>query len=532
MAERPRRGSRSDGDKDDELPMVRSCGTMEVHERLLRSDPTYLAARNDSENRAFAYGQRPDILGRTGVTVIPVVVHVVYKGAAQNISDDQIHSQIDVLNRDFRKTNPDVSSTPAPFLPLAADARIEFELAGTDPAGNPTDGIIRTSTTVSGFTDDNKVKHNSSGGADAWPRDSYLNLWVCRLSGTLLGYAQFPGGPPDTDGVVIRDTAFGTTGTAAAPFNLGRTATHEIGHWLNLRHIWGDDGTGCSGDDFVADTPNAAGSNTGVPSFPHVTCSNGPNGDMFMNYMDYTDDAGMFMFTAGQVTRMQASLDGDRPTLGHVKPGPGTNAVLDTAIAVDLSGGGTLKFREDNPTTLKFGDDGPTAITADIGGGGTLKFREDNPTTLKFGDDGPTAIRADIGGGGTLKFREDNPPPTLKFRDDAGGGGTLKFAEDPVQTAPGADVGPGGFPPGGPGDPAPFILSTGHHSMSWARSFPEAYQAAVAGLQQQIGEYEQILQEGAQAEQSGGLTPEDAAALQQIGQEYERLVTELREMGG
>jgi hypothetical protein len=426
-----------------------------------------------------------------------------------------------------------VSSTPAPFQPLAADARVEFELATTDPAGNPTNGITRTSTTVSGFSDDNKVKHNSSGGADAWSRDNYLNLWACRLSGTLLGYAQFPGGPPDTDGVVIRDTAFGTTGTAAAPFNLGRTATHEIGHWLNLRHIWGDDGNGCSGDDFVADTPNCAGSNTGTPTFPHVSCSNGPNGDMFMNYMDYTDDAGMFMFTAGQVTRMQASLDGDRPTLGHVKPGGGTTSLLDTAVAVDLSGGGTLKFREDNPPpTLKFGDDVPTAITADIGGGGTLKFREDNPPpTLKFRDDGGTGLIADVPGGGSLKFRDDVPPPTLKFRDDAGGG-TLKFAEDPVQTAPGADVPPGGFPPGGPGDPAPFILSTGHHSMAWARSFPEAYQAAVAGLQQQIGEYEQILAEGAQAEQSGQLGPEDNATLQQIGQEYDRLVTELREMGG
>ena len=530
MAERPRKSSRG-GDKNDDQPVVRSCGTMEVHERLLRTDATYLAARNDSENRAFAYGQRPDVLGRTGVTVIPVVVHVVYNGAAQNISDDQIRSQIDVLNRDFRKTNPDVSSTPVPFQPLAADARVEFELATTDPAGNPTNGITRTSTTVSGFSDDNKVKQNATGGADAWSRDNYLNLWACRLSGTLLGYAQFPGGPPATDGVVIRDTAFGTTGTAAAPFNLGRTATHEIGHWLNLRHIWGDDGNGCSGDDFVADTPNCAGSNPGTPSFPHISCSNGPNGDMFMNYMDYTDDVAMFMFTAGQVTRMQASLDGDRPTLGHVKPGASTNALLDTNLAADVGGSGTLKFREDNPQTLKFGDDVPTGVTADIPGGGTLKFREDGPTTLKFRDDGPTGIIADVPGGGTLKFREDVPPPTVKFRDDIGGG-TLKFAEDPVQTGLGGDVPPGGFPPGGPGDPAPFILSTGHHSMAWARSFPEAYQAAVAGLQQQIGQYEQILQEGAQAEESGQLGAEDRAMLEQVAQEYERMVAELRELGG
>ena len=125
---------------------------------------------------------------------------------------------------------------------------------------------------------------------DAWPSAQYLNLWVCPLAGGLLGYAQFPGGPAATDGVVILHSAFGINGTAAAPFNLGRTATHEIGHWLNLNHIWGDDGTGCSGTDNVADTPNQGGPNYGAPTFPHLSCSNGPNGDLFVNYMDYVDD--------------------------------------------------------------------------------------------------------------------------------------------------------------------------------------------------------------------------------------------------
>src|SRR3954452_8821841 len=323
MAERRRSGRSGSGGggKDDGPPKTRSCGTMVVHERLLRSDPSYQAARNDSENRAFTYARRPDFLvGRRGVTVIPTVVHVVYNGAAQNISDGQVQSQIDVLTHDFRKTNADISTLPAVFQPLAADARIAFELATTDPSSNPTNGITRTSTSATGFTDDNKVKKASTGGADAWPRDNYLNLWVCRLSGGLLGYAQFPGGPADTDGVVILDTACGTSGTAAAPFDLGRTATHEIGHWLNLRHIWGDDGGGCNGDDFVADTPNCADDNMGKPTFPHITCSNGPNGDMFMNYMDYTDDDSMFMFTQGQADRMQACLDHDRSTIGFQKP--------------------------------------------------------------------------------------------------------------------------------------------------------------------------------------------------------------------
>ncbi|HKG22285.1 MAG TPA: zinc metalloprotease, partial [Blastocatellia bacterium] len=151
-------------------------------------------------------------------------------------------------------------------------------------------------------------------GKAPWPTDRYLNLWVCNLGGGLLGYAQFPGGPAETDGVVITHRGFGTNGTAQAPFNLGRTATHEVGHFLNLRHIWGDT-EDCSGTDFVADTPNAAGPNFAKPIFPKVSCRNGPNGDMFMNYMDYTDDDSMFMFTAQQVARMHATLEGFRNAL-------------------------------------------------------------------------------------------------------------------------------------------------------------------------------------------------------------------------
>ena len=253
------------------------------------------------------------------------MVHVVYKTPAQNISDAQVKSQIDVLDADFRKKNADVSAVPGVFAPLADDARIEFELATTDPSGNPTNGITRTATSATEFdADTDDIKSVATGGADAWPSDRYLNIWVAPsifaiyngVKHSLLGYAQFPGGPAATDGVVILHSAFGTTGTAAAPFNLGRTATHEIGHWLNLRHIWGDDGAGCHGSDFVDDTPNQAGPNYGKPSFPSVTCGNAPNGDMFMNYMDYVDDDAMMMFTSGQVTRIQAALDGPRSTIG------------------------------------------------------------------------------------------------------------------------------------------------------------------------------------------------------------------------
>ncbi len=304
------------GDDGGETPRSRSCATMDVHRQLLSKFPSYARSRDEIECMALRYASNLEAAQRPGVTRIPAVVHVVWNTPQQNISDGQINSQIDVLNRDFRRTNPDVNNTPAPFLPLTADARVEFFLANVDPNGAPTTGINRRQTTVASFGSNDAVKSQATGGADAWPAARYLNIWVCQLGGGLLGYAQFPGGSAATDGVVILHSAFGTTGTAAPPFHLGRTATHEIGHWLNLNHIWGDDGTGCSGTDNVADTPNQAGGNVGTPTFPHVSCSNGPNGDMFMNYMDYVNDSAMFMFTAGQVTRMQSCLDGPRSLIG------------------------------------------------------------------------------------------------------------------------------------------------------------------------------------------------------------------------
>ena len=165
------------------------------------------------------------------------------------------------------------------------------------------------------------MKKVSTGGLDAWNASKYLNLWVCNLSGGVLGYAQFPGGAAATDGVVILTTAFGKGGSAASPFNLGRTATHEVGHWLNLRHIWGD--ANC-GNDLVSDTPTQQTSNYGCPSFPHVTCSNGSNGDMFMNYMDYVDDRCMYMFSTGQSTRMNALFASGGARVGLVTSDGGT----------------------------------------------------------------------------------------------------------------------------------------------------------------------------------------------------------------
>jgi len=171
------------------------------------------------------------------------------------------------------------------------------------------------------------MKSSTTGGTNAWNTGQYLNIWVCNLSNNTLGYAQFPGGAAATDGVVILTTAFGRYGSASAPFNLGRTATHEVGHWLNLRHIWGD--ASC-GNDFVSDTPTQQAANTGCPSFPKRTCGNTTNGDMFMNYMDYTDDACMYMFSTGQSSRMNAlfAAGGARASLttslGGTAPGTTT----------------------------------------------------------------------------------------------------------------------------------------------------------------------------------------------------------------
>jgi hypothetical protein len=283
------------------LPPQRNCGTMSNHMRLLEMYPSFRDRLFKLEEQTAKYRSSDQKITTVPIATIKVIVHVVYKDPSQNISDAQINSQIAVLNRDFRATNTDRSKTPAPFKGLISDTRVQFKL----------DRVTRTSTTKSSFGDDNGVKKASTGGIAAIDTKKYLNMWVCALGGGLLGYAQFPGGPASTDGVVIHYRAFGTSGTAEAPYNKGRSATHEIGHYFNLRHIWGDT-PDCSGSDLVADTPNAAGPNFGKPKFPTITCNNGPNGDMFMNYMDYTDDDAMFMFTPQQVARIRATLNGPR----------------------------------------------------------------------------------------------------------------------------------------------------------------------------------------------------------------------------
>ena len=282
----------------------RSCGAMAAHMALLEQYPQYRANQMRLESETNQRREQGVDLKKTKIVTVKTIVNVVYNTDAQNVSQAQIASQFKAMNKDYRATNPDRAGTPAAWTGLVTDSRIQFKLVK----------VTRTKTAETGFTFDDKVKKAATGGIAPFQPDTHLNLWVCPLTGGLLGYAQFPGGPPLTDGVVINVSAFGTIGTAQNPFDKGRTATHEIGHYFNLRHIWGDT-PDCSGSDMVADTPNCAGPNSGMPVFPVVTCNNGPNGDMFMNYMDYTDDAGMFMFTAQQVLRMRAALETSRAGL-------------------------------------------------------------------------------------------------------------------------------------------------------------------------------------------------------------------------
>jgi hypothetical protein len=277
----------------------RVCGSMEYLEYQIQNDAKRLEKMERIERHTENFTDHPAQRSVNGVINIPVVVHVVYNTASENISDAQIQSQLNVLNADFRRLNSDASNVWS----QAQDSQIEFCLASVDQSGNATTGITRTSTSMTSFGTNDQMKFNSSGGKDAWNSSKYMNIWVCDISGGILGYAQFPGGSASTDGVVIDYQYFGTIGTASAPFDLGRTATHEVGHWLNLRHIWGDGG--CTVDDFISDTPSSDAANYGC-AIGHVSCG---TTDMVQNYMDYSDDACMNLFTAGQNVRMRALFD-------------------------------------------------------------------------------------------------------------------------------------------------------------------------------------------------------------------------------
>ncbi|MCW3089307.1 MAG: hypothetical protein JWP81_376 [Ferruginibacter sp.] len=291
------------------VPAQRICGTTDYKQALLRSNPSLNSIFQNIEKQIEAITHPANTRAMRDTTSneiihIPVVIHVLYKNDVENISDAQIQSQLDILNNDYNLLNADRANTPQPFKSIAGNARIQFCLARVDPRGRKTSGIERKYTSENYFTTDDGMKMVATGGTAAWDSKHYLNIWICKLSSRTLGYATPPGAAADMDGVVIAYDAFGTAGNLRPLFNKGRTATHEIGHWLGLIHVWGDNDCG---DDLVNDTPTQSAYNFGCSTFPKLSkCSPNSNGDMFMNFMDFSDDACMNIFTIGQVRRMRA----------------------------------------------------------------------------------------------------------------------------------------------------------------------------------------------------------------------------------
>jgi len=293
------------------------CATV-LYNKLAEQKNPALAEKRNAFNRTVEKLMRENKYeGNRSVITIPVVVHVVYRTNLENISDAQIQSQIDVLNEDYGRMNPDTTLTPAPWKPMAANTGIQFCLASRKPNGEWTNGIERKQSLVdTTWQPDNSVKFSSSHGLDSWGSHDYLNIWVCNLVTPFLGFSTFPGGDSLEDGVVIVSRAFGRINFVSPPFDRGRTTTHEVGHWLNLMHVWGEDGGSCLGTDVITDTPNQADFTQGCPSFPvYDNCSPTYPGIMFMNYMDYTYDACMNMYTLEQSARMNLVLNTQRVSI-------------------------------------------------------------------------------------------------------------------------------------------------------------------------------------------------------------------------
>lgn len=319
------------------------CGTMEHLEYQMKTIPGF---KEQFEKNQAALEQRiaNNPVARTSATIndtVAVVIHVIATAANQTLITDAIlQSQIDILNEDFQGRNADSTRIPAAFKPLFAHSGIHFKLAQTSPSGTPTNGIERkTSTTTYTVATGDNAKKTANGGLDAWNTLQYLNLWVVTFTDGTLGYSVFPGTPGPggaTDytlhGFEADYRAFGRGAAFLYPeYNLGRTCTHELGHYWNLRHIWGDDGTSCAGTDFPAtvygagtdDTPNQAGATFGNPDVPGTgtvktdACSAAAPGIMYQNYMDYSDDIALVMFTNGQLSRMESAIQ-NAPDRGPV----------------------------------------------------------------------------------------------------------------------------------------------------------------------------------------------------------------------
>lgn len=320
----------------------------------------------------------PTTKGVNASRIIPTVVHVIYSNATDpdNISDAQIFSQMDILNEDFQRLNPDTTNTPAAFQSVAVDSDIEFCLASLDPGGNPTNGINRVQIAGSPFT--TNFVENTIKPSTIWDPNNYFNIWICNISGGVLGYAQFPeaaglpgigtgNGGATTDGVVLLYSSVGRppANPFGGPYNRGRTATHEVGHWLGLRHIWGDGG--CTVDDFCNDTPESDGSNFGCPT-THSSCG---TTDMVQNYMDYTDDDCMNIFTADQKARMDIVMGSSirrasllSSTVCDLSPAINFQTATTSMTENSSSGNATCRGYQDIDITLTIG--GPPTGDANV----------------------------------------------------------------------------------------------------------------------------------------------------------------------
>ncbi len=291
----------------------RTCGTPLAIKQALEKNPRLIEKYNRIKRLAFPPARMQEYLRGQAVVTIPVVVHIVLQNP-NSISDAQVQSQINVLNRDYNADNADSVKIPGVWKSLFGDMRIQFCLAERTPDGGPTNGIDRVTTNQTQFSINDgvaTVKHVSSGGADAWDPSKYLNIWVCNLSDNTLGVGTPPVLYPDNEeGVVIQYNAFGTTGNLLPAFNKGRTCTHELGHYFNLLHPWGNGDGSCSPGDSVSDTPPEASPVYGCPAFPYLQdkCSPDYPGAMFNNFMGYANDSCMNMFTDGQVNRAQAAF--------------------------------------------------------------------------------------------------------------------------------------------------------------------------------------------------------------------------------